>query len=215
MHEDLERMRLATLKVLGVIATVVLPLGVGMALVAPVATPVLLGAKWDSAVPFVAIFALVGAARALSGPFWTLLLVLGRSKLQASNVWIEFAIFVVAAFALVPTFNLVGLAYARLVSSVAISAIYLVTAHVVAKLSYAALAQALWRPLAGVGLMVVVLPWFADAQRAPWLELTLLVGIGAVLYGGWIAASWWLAGRPDGIERMVFDRLGLGARANG
>lgn len=215
MHEDVARMRQATLKVLAVVATVVLPLGVGLALVAPAATHVLLGAKWDAATPFVAIFALTGAARVLSGPFWTLLLVLGRTKLQASNVWIEFAIFVVAAVALVPTFGFVGLAYARLISAVAISAIYMVTGHYIAELSYTALAQALWRPVAGVALMAVVLPWFADADRVAALQLALLVGIGGVLYTGWITLSWWLAGRPDGIERMVFERLGLRGRPDG
>lgn len=208
MHEDVERMRQATLKVLAVVATVVLPLGVGMALVASAATQVLLGAKWDSATPFVAIFALVGAVRVLSGPFWTLLLVLGRSRLQASNVWIEFAVFAIAAVALVPTHDFVGLAYARLISAVAITVIYLITAHVVAELSWTALAQALWRPLVGVGAMALVLPMFADPNRLPLLQLAISIGIGAVLYASWIAGSWWLAGRPDGIERMVFDRLG-------
>ncbi len=212
MHEDIERMRLATLKVLGVVATVVTPLGIGLALVAPVATQVLLGAKWGSATPFVAIFAVVGAVRVLSGPLWTLLLVLGHSRLQASNVWIEFAIFAVAAVVLVPTFDFVGLAYARLISAVAIGAIYLVTGHLIAQLSYAAIAQVLWRPFVGVGLMALVLPLFADADRLPLLQLALLVAIGAVLYTGWIVASWWLVGRPDGIERMVVERLGLRGR---
>ncbi len=212
MHEDVARMRQATLKVLSVVATVVLPLGVGLALVAPVATRVLLGAKWDAATPFVTNFALAGAVRVLSGPCGTLLLVLGHSKLQARNSWIEFAIFLLAAAALVPTLGFIGLAYARLLSAIAISLIYLMVARIVADLSYSALAEALWRPLIGVALMAAVLPWFADAERLPALQLALSVGIGGLIYSGWTVLSWWLAGRPDGIERMVAERLGLRGR---
>ncbi len=212
MHEDLDRMRFATLKTLAVIATVVLPLGVGMALVAPAATRVLLGAKWDAAIPFVAIFALVGAIQVLSGPVRTLLLVLGRSKLQASNIWIEFGIFAAAAFAMVPAFGFVGLAYARLISTLATSVIYILTGHYVAQLSYGAYLHALWRPLVGVALIAVLLPWLPELFELPALQLALQVGAGALIYTSWIVGSWQFTGRPDGIERMAFERLGLRGR---
>lgn len=35
------------------------------------------------------------------------------------------------------------------------------------------------------------------------------VVLGVVLYASWIAGSRALAGRPDGIEHLVFERLGL------
>ena len=207
LHEDSLRMKWAALKALAVVATVVLPLGVGMALVAPAATSVLLGHKWDSAVPFVAIFALIGAVRVISGPVATLLLVMGHSRLQASNVWIEFAVFGVAAFALVPHFGFIGLAYARLLSAVALTVVYVVSGRIYADMHLREWVAATWRPTVGVALMAALLPLLPDLGREPVLELTLQVVIGALIYIGWIALSWIFSGRPDGIERMALDRL--------
>ena len=79
-------MKSAVLKTLGSVNTLTLALGVGMALVAEPATIVLLGEKWRSAIPYVALFSLVGALKISVGPLPTMLLVLGQSQLQARIV---------------------------------------------------------------------------------------------------------------------------------
>ena len=212
LHGDLLRMQQAALKTLAAVTTIALPMGVGMALVAPAATLVLLGPQWQAAVPFVAIFAMVGAVRALGGPSYALLLVLGHSKLQAGTVWIEFSVFVAAAILLVVGFDLgfVGMAWARLASTFAMVAIYLIIGHRHAGLSWQAVTRATWRPFVGVALMGTVLPWLPSlGAHAPIAELAFKVAAGGLIYASWITASWWATGRPDGIERMVANRLGM------
>lgn len=210
LQSDPQRMRQAALKTLAVVATVVLPLGAGMALVAQPATAVLLGDKWAAAAQFIAVFALIGAVRVLTGPIPVLLLVMGHSRLQAANTWIEFAVFLAAAALLVPSFGFIGLAYARLVAAVVIASAYFISGRLYAALRFGDYVKAIWRPAVGVALMAAVLLLLftaVDSGSAPVRELSMRIGVGAFVYIGWIAASWWSVGRPDGIERMVFDRI--------
>lgn len=183
---------------------------IGMALVADAATLMLLGDKWRAAIPFVAVFALIGSLRVLAGPIPTMLLVTGRSKLQAANACIEFSVFVVSALVLVPRHGFIGLAYSRLVSAIAISLVHFSTGRIFGEMRVGQIAATLWRPTVGVTLMAALLPLLSDPVRGPLFELILKVAAGAAIYVSWIAASWWLAGRPDGIESMVLGRLSGG-----
>lgn len=212
MQDNVERMRSATLKTLSVVSTVVLPLGAGLAVVAPSATLVLLGSKWTAATPFIAIFSLVGAVRVLSGPVASLLLVMGHSKQQASINWIEFAIFGLAAFALVPSIGFVGLAYARLLSALVIATLYLAIGRMYAGIRVGEIAGALWRPCVGVALMAALLPLLFDVGRPPIMQLVVQVASGAATYSAWMIASWLAMGRPDGLERLVLERVGMKSR---
>ncbi|MEO8249449.1 MAG: polysaccharide biosynthesis C-terminal domain-containing protein [Burkholderiales bacterium] len=160
-----------------------------MSLVAVPATLVLLGDKWLAAVPFVAAFALIGSLRVLIGPIPTLLLVMGHSKLQATNAWIEFSVFVVAAAVLVPRFGFIGLAYSRLVSAIAIMMVHLANGRLYAGMRIGLMAGAIWRPPVGVAPMATLLPLLASGERAPLLELDLQIAAGAAVYFGWIAPS--------------------------
>ncbi len=212
MQDSVERMRSSTLKTLSVVLTVVLPLGAGLALVAPSATLVLLGPKWTAATPFIAIFALVGSVRVLSGPVAMLLLVMGHSKQQARIVWAEFGLFGLAALALVPSLGFVGLAYARLVSAVLIITIYLAIGRKYAGLHVRQVTRVIWRPCIGVGLMAALLPLFFYIGHAPITQLAVQVVAGAAIYLVWLFGSWLMVGRPDGLERMVLERLAMKSR---
>ena len=75
LHDEPERMRSAVLKTVGVVSTLTLPLGVGMAFVAEPVALLLLGEKWRAAIPFIAIFAIGGAIRVSAGALSTYLII--------------------------------------------------------------------------------------------------------------------------------------------
>jgi hypothetical protein len=70
-------------------------------------------------------------------------------------------------------------------------------ARQVARPTFAALAMA-----AGVVCIETMTPNFA-----PWVRLAVMVAGGAVAYAACLATLWQLAGRPEGAERWILDKL--------
>ena len=81
LASDRERFRTAYLRLQESATLVGLPLVVGIALVAPIAVPHVLGARWSSSVPLLQILAIVGAGRVVAGTIGPALLAAGRPDL--------------------------------------------------------------------------------------------------------------------------------------
>ncbi|MFT4173282.1 MAG: lipopolysaccharide biosynthesis protein [Rhodocyclaceae bacterium] len=206
MQGDAARMRAALMKTVSAVNTVTLPAGIGLALVAEPAVAVLLGPDWMSAVPYLRVFALMGAVRFVVGPYYTLFMALGHSRVLAKMSWIELLLFAALAVPLARAHGVPGLAAAKLGASVAIVLCWMALGHRHG-LTVAQLGGRLARPVAGCILMAVTV-WLLPVAGLPaLLELMARVVAGAVVYGGWIALSWHLSGRPEGIETMIFQRL--------
>lgn len=209
LHDEPERMRSAVLKTVGVVSTLTLPLGVGMAFVAEPVALLLLGEKWRAAIPFIAIFAIGGAIRVSVGALSTYLMVLGDSKFLAHATWIEFVAFLVAAAILTPLYGLIGLAEARLLSSCVNWLIFVIAATRKNKIRYRDLGGVLWRPLLGIVAMAIVLSIFLLPDWPLALNLALQIITGAISFVFISVAGWWLAGKPDSLESLVVHKVTL------
>lgn len=204
MADDAQRLGSATTKTIGAVATVALPIGVGFAAVAGPATDLILGGAWVAAVPFVAMFSLVSALRSLVNPFHTLMVVLGRTKFINQLVWTEFAVFMVACAVLAPSHHLLGLAWARLVSTLVAA---LIMAREVFRTQTVQPSLVLWaimRPLLGALVMLGALQAIDVSGLPAAIQLLVLVPVGALVYTLWSVLAWHWAGRPDGLEAMVW-----------
>jgi lipopolysaccharide exporter len=208
IKSDALRTRAAVLKALAASNALTLPIGFGMAALAVPLTGLVLGNQWNDAVPFVAGFALIAAAQFSISPLNTLLVLYGHTKTQTSVVWIEFAAFVLACIVVVPTFNLMGLVYSRLVA-MAVSAVATIAyAQWRCGVSWFAVLKSLYRPLSGAVAMHFVVTWWV-ADIAPGIQQVLVgASVGALTYTAWMAASWWVAGRPEGLESTLWDAFG-------
>jgi len=207
LHDDPERMRSAVLKTVGVVSTLTLPLGVGMAFVAEPVALLLLGEKWRAAIPFIAIFAIGGAVRVSVGALSTYLMVLGNSKFLAHATWIEFCAFILAAAILTPIHGLIGLAEARLISSVVNCLTFIIAVTRKNQIHYQNLFGVLWRPLVGIGVMAIVLSNQSDLDLPLALQLAVKIIQGAVSYSIFVLAAWRLAGKPDGLEYTIIEKM--------
>jgi len=207
LHDDPERMRSAVLKTVGVVTTLTLPLGVGMAFVAEPVALLLLGEQWRSAIPFIALFAIGGSIRISVGALSTYLLVLGDSKFLAHAVWIEFVVFVLAAVILTPSYGLIGLAQARLISSCANWMICVVATTRKKLIRYGDLVCVLWRAIAGVVAMAVVLTNISNPDWSLPVVLGQQIFLGGSAYIFVVMMTWWLAGKPDGLERLAVEKI--------
>ena len=213
LQADRTRTVQASLKTLAALNTLLWPLGLGFAAVAPLATPLLLGPQWQDAAPFVAGFALVSVLQAMPAPLVTLLVLSGHTRAQFQITLAEFATFALGCALLAPRWQLIGLMLARLAGATtgALTALLLATRH--SSLAPSALGAALLRPLAGALLMAAMVRSLPTVSPLASLQLGVAVAAGALFYAAWSALTWALCGRPEGLESTLLEfALGLRRR---
>jgi len=81
IQNETEKLRRAYIKVLKILATVNFPVMVGMAVVAPAATPVIFGEQWRPSIILIQILTIVGLLRSTGNPVGSLVLAKGRADL--------------------------------------------------------------------------------------------------------------------------------------
>ena len=212
IQEDIPRTNQAVLKTLSAVNTITMPVGLGFAAVALPATELLLGTRWIEAVPFVALFALAGVVQFAMSPLTTLLVLRGHTRLQNHIVWAEFAVFAICSLTLIPHLHLIGLIWARIIASSANALITALCARSYCQVSIIAIGSALLRPMVGAismyGLVDLLMRWLTGNT---W-SLVLGITVGVLTYSAWILLSWFVAGKPEGLESTVLEFLTCGKR---
>jgi O-antigen/teichoic acid export membrane protein len=227
LSHDLSALRHGFLKVLGLIALLAIPAGLGMASVAHLFVPVVLGDKWHAATPVIEILAVAGAIFVLQANIESLYFSLGKPRYKAVVTLAEACLFLPLAYYLLPRYGLEGVAGAFLVcASIVVPANFLFATRLIGLRASQALG-ALWRPLAAGAIMaLVVLLAFppSDVARDVWSNgraLALAILLGASVYAASLTLLWLASGRPAGAEEWVWSqikpRLGriAGGSANG
>jgi len=207
MQNDWESAKAATLKTLGSVNSITMPLGFGLAAVSDQATLVLLGNPWKDATPFVAGFAIIGVVQYLTGPLSTLLSVAGHVRVQSRIVWIEFLTFIAMALFLISTYHLQGLMFARIGSGLLQAVLMMYAARTYTKISLRNTLNTLLRPLSGSLVMYGLLATSGHAFIHPMVNLVCSVMLGTLSYVAWLLLTWHLAGRPEGLETTAIQLI--------
>ena len=193
---------------LGVQSLLAIPAGVGLAMVAPQAVPLLLGEVWLMTVPLIQILALVNVVGAITHSSIYLLLAQGRVKALAGIAWLEPALFLALALAFARHGDLAAIALTRL-GAVAIGALgfFVLVLRWTPGLTAGALFAQVWRPVLAAGGMAAAL------HALPMLEVPLAVHLaarilaGALVYAVLMLALWRAARSPDGAERYCLQKI--------
>lgn len=177
------------------IATVLFPILLGLAVTAPMVVEVAFGDGWAAAAPLLQVLALVGMFKALGNPVGSILLAKGRPDI---GLWWNVATTILnfAVFSLAARWGVYALAW----SFVGVSALYFVgwryVLHSLIGLRWKPYASALVAPLLIAVAMAVVVLLARDALAAglqsPEALLAILVPLGAAVYLG----VWLVADRP-------------------
>lgn len=197
----------AVLKTVAAVNTITLPVGFGFAAVAAPATGLILGPAWGGAVQFVAAFAIASTLQVMQSPFNTLLLMRGHTKVQSYVVWFEFAVFLVFAAVLVPSFFLIGLVCARMLGSLANLVVTVLAAHRYCDTSLRLVSIAIARPLFGAMLMYLLVVTVVNHTLGDSMRLCLGIASGGLSFTLWSMFSWLLSGKPAGLESTVVDYI--------
>jgi PST family polysaccharide transporter len=164
-----------------------------------------LGPQWQAAVPVVQSLAIYGAFAGLSSvqevPMW----VKGKGYVSAIQSWLEFCALVPLLVFAVRWNGIEGAAMSRAAVAAGVLPTMLFLLSRSCDIPFADLAKVVWRPLvAGVTMTLCIIGVPIDYPALPALVLKIM--IGAPVYAMSLGLLWLLAGRPDGIERLVVDR---------
>ncbi|SEK60032.1 lipopolysaccharide biosynthesis protein [Ectothiorhodospira marina] len=213
INNDIARVRGAYLQTVGATATLILPLCIGMALVAEDAVPVLLGPGWSEVIPLLQILALYAALRTLLTHVSDTLNVLGLPR-TAALFWLgQGGLTMLACVIGGIIWGLPGIAWGNVVATACMVVPLLILLRVTLQLGVARFIQAIWRPWFAAGVMALGL-WLFPGIDTQWvlLSLTQDVVLGAGIYVLALFLGWLASGRPNGIETLGLQYLGRSFR---
>lgn len=195
---------------------IVLPLGVGLSLVAEPAIRLAFGDKWLGAVPLLQILAL-GQSISIFGQMGGQAFAVHGWMMARLKISIIFGIsIIVTLIAMIHLMGLPGIAVALVGNAIVGGQVYFIVAVVRLDIPFRHIMKQIWRGFVGVGVMAWALNtlgygWFdtytgfSDIELA--LKLLEIISIGATTYTFTIVVLWLLSGRPQGPERLLLDYI--------
>lgn len=196
----------AFLRVFGTVSFLCLPLGMGLAVVAPEMVNVVLGARWDPVAPLIRWLAIATMLTGLVHTAGTYLSAVGRQKDTATLTWINVVVLLPAAVAGGLFNGVAGVAEARTAAAVLS---LLITLQFVTRdpgVTVSGLVYQFWRPLlASLVMVALVIGFEGNMEGTTVFRLAVKVATGATVFMSGALALWALSGRPDGTERYVIN----------
>ncbi|MBT0668694.1 oligosaccharide flippase family protein [Novosphingobium profundi] len=213
-----QRARLASAYLMASNAVLALgaPVLLGLSVLAGPAVELALGDKWLAAIPILQWLSLTLIPPLFTAPYASLAMATDRPQgllgERAAELLFKLPLMVVGAIG----FGVEGAVGARAIASVTTALIVMVLTSRMIGVSLLGQVAGLWRTILASGALVLVL-----AALRPLLDgmtglalaahLVIVAGLGMGAYVMVLALAWHHAGRPGGIEHMLYDRLVLPA----
>lgn len=193
----------------GLQCLIAIPASLGLALVAHTMVFVLLGEKWMMVVPFVQILALTNIVQAISTSTAYILLSLGKNRNATFTTWTQVTLFAAVALLVLHHPQALELAWLRLacVGSGLLVALGMLL-QTMRNVSLFDMLRNVYRPGVGAlvmaGIIHVVEPLIPGT---PAVVLVATIIAGALTYTLTVLAAWTLAGRPQGAESYIVEKI--------
>jgi O-antigen/teichoic acid export membrane protein len=215
------------MEVQGWTALLTVPAAIGIAAIAPMLVPILLGDAWRDAIPLMEILALAGLLASWRTNTGYVLLAVGKSGLATVMIAAKFMLLVPSLIFGTIYFGAEGAAWAMLATSVVMLPVahgFVIPILHVRSTEYLGV---LWRPVLAATAMAVLLSQYLEWSQlafpahAAALVLASMIVLGIVIYAGSIGLLWAVSGFPDSAEAHVlkailktFGRLRAGTRTD-
>ncbi len=213
MGQDVATVRQNYLRVTGLIALVALPAALGIATIAPLLVPVLLGSNWLEAVPLVQILAVFGALTVIQNNNGAVLLALGKPQIVTGLAAFSGVLFLPMLVLLTMRYGAAGAAWANIFAAIAIIPINYIYINRVLNLQIFHILCEIWRSIFAAVIMAIIVDTFVAGlavssnigTQIAYLLVAILVGI--LVYPLAVLALWQLSARPHGAEQLALDFL--------
>jgi lipopolysaccharide exporter len=210
--QDPAQLHSAYVNAMGILVLFAVPAAAGIFAVSEYLVPVVLGPKWLAAVPLMQILALFGAIELFHSSMCTVLIGTGHPTAVVKGNVVFVVLLVILLIPLAERFGASGAAVAVVGASILSTPAYLMAIRVHLGIAPTAFARAITRPLiASIAMLAIlraIMPAYSPSMatsEAAWL-LVGGVALGACLYALAMALLWLAAGRPQSVERLVFER---------
>ncbi len=214
LMDDVDALRRQALDGLGIVLMLVVPLSVGLAVTADLATPLFLGPKWLGATPFVAICSMFALFDNIAYFTHHLYIVRHAQARFAAIFGVLLALRVALLIPIGILYGVMGAAVVILVTSVLMAVSLFVGLAPLLRMSFGDVALVSWRIVVsacGMAAGVLLLAWLWPVPGGPSsiaLHLTAETIAGAVLFIGLEAALWLASGRARGPEAHAVEAAG-------
>ncbi len=212
LQNDLMKFGEVFLNTLGFIALFAIPMGVGISLLAELMVPVMLGDKWSGAVPLIEILAIYGVSRVLVSNAGSVYLAMGKPHIAAYMIGIQILFQVPFLVWAASNYGVVEAAWVMLVSGMIFYPMHFLVVVRLLPIGLKDIVGVLIRPIVSVLIMSVVLKYllsivsFEETFMIA-IQLLLMIIIGAIVYMTSLFGMWFVAGKNDGVEKIVLKEL--------
>jgi len=218
VRSDVKRLTAAYQKSATSILALSLPIMVGMSMNAEPIVRLAFGDQWVVAGEILRWFALTIVPSLLVGPLPPLAVSMERSpvitRLLVIEIVLKFPLMLVGIW----YYGIAGAIAARMFIAIVIAVCALLSVRYLIGLRVRDQLLGMWRPVASVAIMALVIAPLiaafgeASGYYALLFRFALIVSVGAVAYTGAMFILWSVVGRPDGIESHVVMLLAKFAR---
>ena len=210
---DKSELRRLYLNVLGGLAIIAIPVGVGIALISKYIVPVLLGEKWIEAIPIIQVFAVFGALNVIQNNCGVVYIVQGDSRLTSLFTMGFSMILILFIILLIGNHGIMGVAWAYLLTSFIVVPLNLYVAAKRLGLDLKDHWDVLNRPVISSIVMILIFVFLIDS--IVWnfgvthkvITMILVAFIGCVIYVTVYLYLWIIQGKPDGIEQFLLRKF--------
>ena len=195
------------------IAIIAMPSAAGIAAVAPVMVPVVLGEQWLAAIPVLQLIALGSAVSSLNTNIGYVFTAMGMPRITTLLLSAQIAIMLGLLACLVPAHGARGAAWSYVGTTALVYVISNATVLRYMRRPWYGTLLLQWRPvLAALVMGGAVFELGRVVLAAPGAKPTLVLLLaqclaGAVLYALALGGLWLVAGRPAGVERQLLARF--------
>jgi O-antigen/teichoic acid export membrane protein len=205
---DRRALRTALQTSLGFFFTIVMPVCLGMTVVAPFLVRVVLGDQWASAAPLMSVLTFAGGFNGISHVIATFHAANGRERFTAALTWGNAILLLPALLIGSQLWGVPGIAGSRAVVSFLVLIVALASVVQTRILSGTDIVRSAWRPATSAAAMSAVLRMASPHFTSPLAELLVDAVVGGSTFFLVMAGLWYVSGRPEGVESMSFAFLG-------
>jgi lipopolysaccharide exporter len=205
---DLYELRKLYVNSIQFIYLIVIPVGVGLSLVAEDFVPIFLGDQWFNAIIPLVYLSLGGMFYAMQTTTNFVFLSLAKPKVVSLLSFLKAAFFLLLLVLLTQSDGVVGAAKAFFYSSIVMLIITMYFLQHEIKLSVLKQLKLFFRPAAAASCMTFILLYFRPYfDSHVWLSFGLSIFFGALTYSTTLYVFWVMSGAKDGAEFTIMKKV--------
>jgi PST family polysaccharide transporter len=205
---DVNALQTSFLQIIGSVAMLCVPMGLGLWIVAEDFVHVVLGARWVAATDLIGFLAIYGTLESLINiMLGHIMIVTGHEHRQAAAWWIRCVLLVTCAL-IGARFGVQGVAAGATVSAAVMFVVAIVILKSTLPFKVSDFIRIYWRPALASIAMTLVVHYASQAMQVPAaVRLALCIVIGAASYVAALVLLWVASGRPEGAEASALSAV--------